>query len=215
MKAVVFDVDGTLVDSMEFWNNLARNYLLSLNIEARENLNSMLQTLTVDKGVLYIKEEYGIEKTVEAMRDEIDLMILKFYSEEVQLNPYVLELLELLKEKDVKMAIATLTEENHIEAMLGRLGIRERFDFIQTPTNSGIGKDDIAFYNLLSDRLGIDISSITFFEDSLYAMIPAKETGMKIVGVEDKASFEDKEEIRELVDIYIKDFSEVVDLLEK
>ena len=210
MKAVVFDVDGTLVDSMGFWNNLARNYLLSLDIEAKDDLNSMLQTLTVDRGVLYIKEEYRIEKTVEEMRDEMDLMILKFYSEEVQLNPYVLELLELLKEKDIKLAIATLTEEEHIEAMLDRLGIRERFDFIQTPTNSGIGKDNAEFYNLLSKRLGIDNKHITFFEDSLYAMIPAKESGMRVIGVKDEASLKDKVEIKEIADGYIKHFGEFI-----
>ena len=210
MKAVVFDVDGTLVDSMGFWNNLARNYLLSLDIEAQDDLNSTLQTLTVERGVLYIKEEYEIEKTVEEMRGEMDLMILKFYSEEVQLNPYVLELLELLKEKDIKLAIATLTEEEHIEAMLDRLGIRERFDFIQTPTNSGIGKDNAEFYNLLSKRLGIDNKHITFFEDSLYAMIPAKESGMRVIGVKDEASLKDKVEIKEIADGYIKHFGEFI-----
>nr|WP_300005275.1 HAD family phosphatase [Tissierella sp.] len=208
MKAVVFDVDGTLVDSMGFWNNLARNYLLTLEIEAQDDLNSVLETLTVREGVLYIKEEYGIDKTLETIREEMDRMIFKFYSEEAGFKPYVLELLEILKTKGTKMAIATLTEEEFIESMLERLGAREYFEFIQTPTNSGIGKDSPDFYKLISERLNVLADETVFFEDSIYAMIPAKKYGMIVVGVEDQASLKDKDQIKDIADRFIKDFSE-------
>lgn len=211
MKAVVFDVDGTLVESTEFWNNLARNYLKSLDIEVKDDLNQVLQTLTVKDGILYIKEEYSLDKTPELIREEMDVMLFKFYSIDAQLKPYALELLKLLKGKGVKVAIATLTEEDLIEVMLERLGIREYFQFIQTPTNSGIGKDDPAFYKLIAERLNVTPQETVFFEDSLYAMIPAKECGMIVIGVEDKASLKDQDTIKEISERYIKNFSEFIE----
>ena len=210
MKAAVFDVDGTLADSTEFWNNLARNYLLTLDIEAKDDLNIVLQTLTVEQGLFYIKEAYGVDKTLGLIREEMDVMMFKFYNEEVELKSHVLELLDLLKSKEIKMGIATLTEENLIEAMLARHGIRDYFEFIQTPTNSGIGKEDKNFYHLLRDRLELHPEEIVFFEDSLYAIIPAKKSGMKVIGVEDEASLGDKEEIKEIADDYIKNFHQFI-----
>lgn len=211
MKAVVFDVDGTLVESTEFWNNLAKNYLLSLDIKAKDDLNQVLQTLTVKDGIIYIKEEYGLDKPPELIREEMDVMLFKFYSSEVQLKDGAMELLNILKEKGVKIAIATLTEENLIEVMLKRLEIREYFQFIQTPTNSGIGKDDPAFYKLIAERLNVTPQEAVFFEDSLYAMISAKECGMIVIGVEDKASLGNSSQIKALADGYIKNFSEFIE----
>lgn len=211
MKAAVFDVDGTLLESMDFWNNLGRNYLKSLGIEPKDDLNIVLKTLTVEQGLFYMQEAYGIDKTPELIREEMDVMMHKFYSQDAELKPGALELLKILKEKDIKMAIGTLTEKNLIEAMLERLEIEDYFDFIQTPTNCGFGKDGTDFYVLLSKKLEVNPEWITFFEDSLYAIIPAKKTGMRIVGVADKASLVDKEEIKETADIYIDELSEFID----
>lgn len=215
MKAAVFDVDGTLVDSMEFWNNLAKNYLSSIGIIATDDLNKAIEKLTVDEGIAYMKERYKIKKSVIEIKEEMDLLLVNYYRDDVKLKPNVIELLELLKSKGIRIAIASLIDEKLIMSVLKRYYIDHCFEFIQTCENTGLSKDDEKFFKLVTERLNLEPKEIVVFEDSLYSMIAAKEAGLKVIAVEEGSAAKDEIKIRELVDIYIKDFSEIIDSLEK
>lgn len=120
MKAAVFDFDGTLADTMEFWNRLARNYLLSIGLEPLADLKKALEKLTVDEGAIYMKEKYRIEENEIEIQAEMDELLYKYYRKDAQLKPYVLEMLEKLKSRGIRMAIATVTDEDFILAVLKR-----------------------------------------------------------------------------------------------
>lgn len=209
MKAAVFDFDGTIVDSMGFWNNLAKNYLSSIGIKARDGLDKALEKLTLDEGASYMKEEYKIEKTKVEIQDEMDGLLFEYYRDKVELKPYVLELLDKLKRENIKMAIASVTDERLIASVLNRYGIRCYFEFIQTCENTGLSKSDSRFFDLLSERLNLNSSDIYIFEDTLYPIVVAKEAGFRTIGVEDDLATKHRKKIKELVDCYIKDFSEI------
>lgn len=213
MKAAVFDVDGTLVDSIGFWTNLSNNYLLSQGITAAEDLNKALETLTVEEGVSYMQEKYEINKTLIQIRDEMDELLTSYYREEAELKPFVIELLEVLKSKDIKLGIASVIDEGLISSVLNRYGIYDYFEFIQTCENTGLSKNDERFFKLLSEKMDLKPEEIFLFEDSLYCMKVAKSVGLNVVGVEDDYSKKDLENIIEVSDIYIKDFSKLISCL--
>lgn len=215
MRAVVFDFDGTLVDTMEFWNNLAKNYLLSIGITPLDDLDKALEKLTVDEGVLHMKERYKIEKTQIEIQAEMDELLFSYYREDVELKPYVEEMLEKLKNKKIRMAIASVIDEELILSVLKRYDISHYFEFIQTCENVSLSKDDRNFFDLLPEKLNLKPDGIYMFEDTLYPIISAKKAGLKVVGVEDGSGAKDIEKIIELSDVYIKDFREFIDLIDK
>lgn len=214
MKAAVFDVDGTLVDSISFWENLAKNYLISIKITPKDNLNKALEILTIEEGVLYMKEEYNIEKTPIEIRKEMDELMFSFYKKDVKLKPYVIEMIKFLNYKGIRLAIASVISEELILSVLDRYNIANYFEFIQTCENTNISKDDEEFFKVLIRRLNLKPNEIFLFEDSLYSMKSAKRVNLNVIAVEEKSSIKNLEEIVEVSDIYIKDFSKLINLLE-
>ena len=213
MKAAIFDVDGTLVDSIEFWTNLGKNYLISLGITPREDLNKALETLTVEEGISYMQERYKIPRTLGEIKNEMDELLYSYYKKQVKLKPFVIELLEVLRQKDIKLGIASVIDEKLISSVLNRYGIYDYFEFVQTCENTGLSKDDKDFYKLLSKRLDLKAEEIFLFEDSLYCMKAAKKADLNIVAVEDDYSKKDLENIMEVADIYIKDFGKFISFI--
>lgn len=213
MEAAVFDMDGTLVDSMGFWEGLAKNYLISQGIVPREDLNKTIEPLTVMESISYMKEEYKIEKSCLQIKDELDELLFSYYRKDVKLKPFAVEIIQSLKNKNIKLAIASVTDEELIYSVLNRYGIYQYFEFIQTCGNVNLSKDNEEFYRLLSKRLGTRPSYIFLFEDSFYSMKAAKRAGLKVVGVEDCYAKEDLEEIIEVSDIYFKSFASLIPFL--
>lgn len=214
MKAVVFDFDGTLVDSMEFWENLAKNYLSSIGVRATDDLNKTIEKLTVDEGIAYMKERFNIPKSVVEIKEEMDLLLVNYYREDVKLKPNVIELLERLKDKGIRIAIASLTDEKLIMSVLKRYDIDHYFQFIQTCENTGLSKDNEKFFKLVSENLNLEPKEIVVFEDSLYSMIAAKAAGLEVIGVEDYFAIKNLEKILEVTDGYVKNFNEFIEMLD-
>ena len=213
MKAVVFDIDGTLVDSMGFWKNLGRNYLISQGAIPKDDLNRVLDSLTVMEGVAYMKEEYKLDKTCSEIKYELDQLLLLYYKKDAKLKPFAAEVVKLLKDKNIRLAIASVIDEKLIYYVLQRYNIYKHFEFVQTCENTNLGKDNEDFFNLLSERLNMNPKNIFLFEDSLYSMKAAKSAGLKIVAMEEAYSKKDLEKIIEVADIYIKDFSYLISFL--
>lgn len=213
MKAAVFDFDGTLADSMEFWENLAKNYLESIEIKAEDDLNKALEKLTLDEGISYMKERYSIKKDNNTIKDEMDKLLLNYYKNKVKLKSYAIEFLDILKTKEIRIAIASVTDEKLIQSVLNRYNILDYFEFIQTCENTGLSKNDEMFFKVLYKNLNLEPGEIFLFEDSLFSMRVAKRVGLNIVGVEDSVAFKDLDKILEVSDFYIKDFKEAIDIL--
>lgn len=108
MKAAVFDIDGTLIDSIDFWKNLGKNYLISQGICPRDDLNQAMETLTVTEGISYMKEEYKIGKTSLQIKDELDELLFSYYKNDAKLKPYAIEVIKTLKSKNIRLAIASV-----------------------------------------------------------------------------------------------------------
>jgi len=208
IKAAIFDVDGTLLDTMPVWTTSGVRYLRSLGIEAESDLPEILFKMTVDMAALYMKETYGLSQSVEEIcRGVLDL-VEGFYREEATFKPGARELLEELKEAGVPMAIATSTHKHCILAAFDRLGYTAYFDGILTCPEMGTHKSEPDIFFEAARIMNVKPEETWVFEDGLYAVKTAKKAGFKTVGIYDEVSKADQQELEALSDRYVKDLGE-------
>lgn len=209
MKAAIFDLDGTLIDSMWLWEGLADNYLLSIGIKPPKDLGESLKVLTLKEACFYIKERFRLKDTPDEINQDMEKLLADYYSNRLQLKLYVLEILEEFKSRNIKMAIATATDEHLVSMVLNRYGIKDYFEFIQTVENIGLSKEQPEFFKTAINRLKLDPKDIWVFEDALHCIISAKKCNLNVVAVKDKSTLPDLDEIKKEADIYIDDFSQL------
>lgn len=205
IKGAIFDLDGTLLDSMSMWDNVGEQYLCSIGIRPKEGLSAILKDMSLQQGAEYMKKTYGVEKTSDEIIAGINAIVECFYTSKAQLKDGAAEFLQYLTERGVKMCIATATDKYLVEAALSRLGARAYFSEIFTCNGVGHGKDEPHIYEAACKRLGTSKESTLVFEDAAHAIETAKAAGFPVAGVFD-ASEENQKKVQELSDVYITDF---------
>lgn len=202
-KGAIFDLDGTLLDSMPFWETLGSEYLKAKGIIPRENVDRTLKTMSLQQGARYLKREFSIPGSEDEIIDEIVAMIEDIYLSKAPFKAGALPLLERLYEEKVRMCIATATENSLAKAALERLGALSYFDFILTCFDTGMGKDRQEFFLKALELLNTPKEETIVFEDALYAIKSAKAAGLLVVAVYDESFHEEREEIRVISDFYL------------
>lgn len=210
IKGAIFDLDGTLFDSMFIWDTIGEIFLRSIGYEPRENLNETFKTMSLYDAACYYKSEYGVTLSVEELIDGVNAMVEKYYRYEVPLKEGVVEFLETLHQKGVKMCIATATDKYLVEAALERCGISRYFSEIFTCTSVGHSKSEPVIYREALKHLGTGKTETLVFEDAIYAVKTAKEDGFTVIGVYDSHE-ECSEEVKELCDFFIADYTNTED----
>lgn len=208
MKAFIFDLDGTLLDSMGAWKNLGYEYLYSKGIKnIEENLRETLRTMSLLETANYFMTEYSIKLSAEQIYNEINKLIEVQYKYNVQPKDGVLEFLE--KHKDRKMCIATATDRFLVEHALKRIEIEDYFDFIITSSEVGNSKENPDIFIRAAEMLAMDIDKIIVFEDALHAIKSAKSAGFYTVGIYEKCFEDDQDRIKTIADEYIENLNEL------
>lgn len=207
-KGAIFDLDGTLIDSMPVWRNLGRDYLLSQGVCPPENIREILKPMSLLQAAAYFQSEFKIMLTTEEIIEGFNALAERQYRECVPLKPHVLELLRVLDEAGVKLCVATANSRSLAEAALCRLGVLRYFDFILTCSEAGSGKDDPAVFLQALEKLGTSMEETILFEDALHAVTTAKKAGFNVSGVFDASAACDVEAIRETADFYMNSFEE-------
>ena len=209
IDGAIFDLDGTLLDSMYIWYTIGEDYLRSLGIQPRENLNRTFKTMSLKQAAEYYRSEYGVTLDTDEIMSGVNGMIESFYFNDVRAKAGVREVLELLKAAGVRMCVATATDLHLAEAALRRNGIFDYFSKILTCTEVGSGKDAPEIFKRALEHLGTPKERTLVFEDALYAVKTAMAAGFTVVGVYDRSEEEHGGEIRSLADFYIDSFSEL------
>ena len=214
VKGAIFDVDGTLLDSMEIWEDAGARYLRSIGTVPEENLSEILYPMTMTEGAEYVKQRYDLTFALEEIIQGVLDAVRDFYYYEARLKPGVKKFLARMKGKGIPMAAATASRREHIEAAFDRLGISGYFGRIFTCEEVGAGKNNPLVYKQAAGDLGAEPGEILVFEDVLYAVLTAKKSGFCTVGVYDKFSAKDTEEMKRQADVYVRDLTEVYGFLE-
>lgn len=214
IKGAIFDVDGTLLDSMYIWDTIGEKYLRSLGYTPNENLNKTFKSMSLHQAAQYYIDEYGVTLSVEEISDGVNRMIEHYYKDVVQLKSGVKEFLKMLQSNNVKMCIATATDRFMVDMALKRCGIDKHFSEIFTCSSVGHCKDEPIIFREAMKHLGTEKEKTMVFEDALYAIKTAKSDGFSVVGVYDKHE-ENQDEMKKLSDVYLPDFSDLATFLRK
>ena len=209
IKGAIFDIDGTLLDSMPVWENAGARYLATLGIKARSDLKERLDALSLPEGALYMQTEYKLSVTIEEILEGVNQVVKDFYFKEAVLKPGVCDLIQKLKKNQVRLMIATATDAEMAKSALIRNGIWKDFDGMITCEEAGAGKTSPKVFELARERLQTKKEETWVFEDSLYAVKTASEAGFPVCSIYDAYSRDNTEEIRTFSDIYVKDFYEI------
>lgn len=209
IEAVLFDLDGTLIDSMWMWGDIDREYLGQFGFELPADLQEQIQGMSFSETAVYFKEHFLIPSSVEDIKAEWNRMAWDKYSSEVPLKEGVIELLRELKERGILMGIATSNSKELVELVISKLEVKEYFESIRTSCEVAKGKPSPDIYLLVAKDLGTKPVNCLVFEDIIQGIQAGKSAGMKVCSVYDRNSAEDTDKKKELSDYYIHSYSEL------
>lgn len=204
IKGAIFDLDGTILDSMPIWDKAGEMFLHTLGIEAEPGLAKIMFCMSMTEGAEFLKERYHLDMNVDAIIAGINRTIEDFYAYQVQLKEGVAQFLKEMDQAGIKMVVATSCDRQVFERALARLMVLDYFDRIFTSTEIGSSKDKPDIYLAAAEYMGTLPEDTWVFEDALYAIQTAKEAGFRTVGVFDAASLESLDGIKRISDFYLE-----------
>lgn len=210
IKYAVFDLDGTLFDSMWLWKQIDFDYLAKRGVAVPDDYMKCINHMSIMDTALYSIERFGLKDSPEQLIEEWLDMAKQAYHNKINLKPYVAEFLEMLKGKNICMAVATsLSLELAIPA-LKRNGIYHYFDKVVNCEQVKRGKGFPDIYLKAIEQTGYTPNECVVFEDILQGVKGAKSGGFFVVGVYDEESKSDHSQIKKLADMFVNSFQELM-----
>lgn len=208
ITGAIFDFDGTLFDSMYVWKGYKDNFFNYLGIELTEDDKEAFKGLFLRETFLLAIERFNLDKTYEELLSHLFDYIKSRYMVETEPKNDIKEFLEKLKEKGVRLGIATASGEPAVCAVMEKYDMLHYFSAIYSTYTVGVSKIQPKVYDVVLEELGTDKETTWVFEDALYAAKTAKANGYNVVGIYDKSEPK-QDELKEIVDIYINNYSEL------
>lgn len=207
IKGAIFDMDGTLLDSMHIWQNLGEIYLKKRGLKMEPGLMEKFCTMTLEEAVDYLRIRYELKETTEELIGEVNQLLEDFYRKEVKEKPGIRAILEELRQRGVSMCVASATDAYLVEYALEHTVLREYFGEIFCCKDVGEGKRSDKIYQMARESLGTSVEETVVFEDALYAAETAKRAGFTLVAIKDNFE-ENQERLKEIADYYFMDWRE-------
>lgn len=201
IKGVIFDADGTLLNSMGFWENVVCDLIESLGADPEEGLTRILTPMSMSEGAEYIKRVYNLDITVDEIVERENKIVFDFYSAAVTMKDGAMELLDFLKSKNIPMAIASATDRYLIESALRHLNISDYFERVYSCSEVGEGKTSPKIYLVACSFIGTKPDETLVAEDSLQALTTAKKAGFRTLAMYDKTQSGGWEELKKISDL--------------
>ncbi len=209
-KGVIFDMDGTLADSMKLWDQLDIDFLAKRNIDVPDDYMQAVGHLGAYETAVYTINRFGLPDTPEELIAEWVEMADEAYKY-VSLKPGARQYLSYLKDNGIKIAIATATDLGLVKTFIASSGIEPFIDTIVTLSDVSRGKEFPDIYYKCCENLSLSHSDCIVCEDLYAAIKGAKSGGFYVVGVYDRYSERDIDSIKNTCDKFISDFTELID----
>lgn len=209
-KGAIFDLDGTLIDSMGVWEKIDREFLKKRNISIPSDYIEKINSMSFKKVAKYTIERFKLKESPEELIKEWNEMAIYEYSNNIKLKPYVKEYLIKLKDNNIKIGLATSSSRILYEPVLKNNHIYEYFDVLTSLEDVKRDKSYPDIYLLVADKLKLNPQDCVGFEDILVAVNTMKKADFKVIGVYDKYADSEVEEIKKISDRFIYDFKELL-----
>ena len=209
-KAFLFDLDGTLVDSMWMWKAIDVEYLGRFGLGCPEDLQKVIEGMSFTETAVYFKERFGIKRSVEEIKADWVEMSLEKYKNEVPLKEGARQLLDCARRRGIRMGIATSNSPELVKAFLLARGKETFFDCVVTANEVSRGKSAPDVYLKAKERIGAASEECLVFEDILPGIAAGHNAGMKVCAVYDDYTKDIDEEKRSAADFYIRDYYDLM-----
>ena len=203
-KGAIFDMDGTLLDSMPVWKRLTQGYLKQFGVHITDQDYAVTEGFSQPQVAQYFADRYPELPDAQSLMDGMDRLISARYEAIAKPKEGVLDFLEGLRRRGVKMAIATLTARRHAEKALRDRDMLDYFEFMLTIEDVGISKREPDIYLQAAARMGLEPAECTVFEDAPYACATARRAGFRVCGMVEPAYAAGEGELRASSDIIIE-----------
>ena len=208
ITGAIFDFDGTVFDSMHIWKGVKFQFFDRIGLVLSEEQREEFKNLFLLDAIELAKTRFDLKMTDKELFNEFFSLIKEKYLADTEPKNDIIEFLEKLKAKGVKMGIATATGESALIAVLEKFNMLHYFQEIYSTYTVGASKTEPKVYDVVLEKLGTEKQTTWIFEDALYAAKTAKKAGYNVVGIYDKSE-PGQEELKQLVDIYIHNYSEL------
>lgn len=204
VKGAIFDLDGTILDSMHVWDDLAEKYLLSIGITPPSGLNDIFSEMSTKQSADWIIDNLHIDKKASNILEGYNSLLEKFYREEVSLKKEFTQCLRYMQKNDIPMIIATSSDIKNVEASLKLHSLKDKFKYILTCNELGTDKTKPYIYLKAAELLQAVPEELVVFEDSYFCIKTAKDAGFKVCAVYDDSNKKYEKETINIADYYIK-----------
>ncbi len=211
INGIIFDLDGTLIDSLGCWENADRRFLIenSIDPDIDPELSEKMKMFSMREAAEYFIN-LGVEMSCDDITERIEQIVYDEYACSIKLKPYVCEFLDVLDRYKKAYCIATANYRSLTEVILEKYGILDRFRFIYTCAEADMKKDSPGFYEKVASMLGYDISEVAVIDDTVHCIEAAGKAGFYTVSVLDKLACSDHKKLAEISDISITSFEELI-----
>ena len=207
-QGAIFDLDGTLLDSMPVWRDLGDAFLQRQGIAPAPDLAAALAPLSLRQAAVYLRQQYGLTQSPEQLVEQISAMLADCYRFSIPLKPGAAAALQQLRARGLPLALATATEETLAAAALERLGIRRYFAHLLSCSRSGTGKQSPEIYRRAAALLGAAPERTLVFEDAPHAVRTAAGAGFAVIAIADESARDQRAAIQQLAWRYLDSWEE-------
>jgi len=212
IDAVIFDLDGTLVDSMWMWRSIDIEYLGRFGIAFPEDLQSKIEGMSFSETAIYFKQRFNLPDNLDQIKSDWNLMAWEKYSNEVPLKEGVKQFLEYLKLEGISAGIATSNSRELVDLVVEKHQMKDYFASVRTSCEVAMGKPSPDIYLLVAQDLGAKPERCLVFEDVLQGIMAGKNANMKVCAVYDEFSNRDQDEKIRLANYYVHTITEVLQI---